>query len=282
MGQRDRLSRAAKCAPSRSRTRCTGCATIASTGCGSMRCTPSSSRAGSRCCTISARAAGRLAAETGRHIHLVLENDDNRASLLDRRPGSAAGQISRAMERRLSSRLARAADRRERRAIIATTQRSPISDIARALVVRLRLSGRSLGVIAAGSARRAERPSRRRSPSSISCRTTTRSAIARWATASKALRTRERSKPRWRSLLLAPACPDAVHGRGMGLDKRPSRSSAISTATRRRRAQGPPHGIRLGLCGIWRRSARSACSVDIANPRCSTGTRATLPRRGSA
>ena len=29
------------------------------------------------------RAAGKLAAETGRHIHLVLENDDNQASLLD-------------------------------------------------------------------------------------------------------------------------------------------------------------------------------------------------------
>jgi maltooligosyltrehalose trehalohydrolase len=29
------------------------------------------------------RAAGKLAAETGRHIHLVLENDDNTASLLD-------------------------------------------------------------------------------------------------------------------------------------------------------------------------------------------------------
>jgi maltooligosyltrehalose trehalohydrolase len=29
------------------------------------------------------RAAGQLAAETGRHIHLVLENDDNRVSLLD-------------------------------------------------------------------------------------------------------------------------------------------------------------------------------------------------------
>jgi malto-oligosyltrehalose trehalohydrolase len=29
------------------------------------------------------RAAGQLAAETGRHIHLVLENDDNRAAILD-------------------------------------------------------------------------------------------------------------------------------------------------------------------------------------------------------
>ena len=34
--------------------------------------------------------AGKLAAETGRHIHLVLENDDNRASLLDAGAGSAA------------------------------------------------------------------------------------------------------------------------------------------------------------------------------------------------
>jgi maltooligosyltrehalose trehalohydrolase len=32
------------------------------------------------------REVGRLAAETGRHIHLVLENDDNRATLLD--PGA--------------------------------------------------------------------------------------------------------------------------------------------------------------------------------------------------
>ena len=47
---------------------------------------PSSSPASSRCCTISARAVGQLAAETGRHIHLVLENDDNRASIAGRRP----------------------------------------------------------------------------------------------------------------------------------------------------------------------------------------------------
>ena len=65
-------------------------------------------------------AAGRLAAETGRHIHLVLENDANQASLLDPLDRSAARQISRAMERRLSSRLSCAADRRDRRAITAT------------------------------------------------------------------------------------------------------------------------------------------------------------------
>ena len=69
--------------PSRSRMRCTGCANIASTGCGSMPCTASSSSAKSPCCMISASQWAELAAETDRHIHLVLENDDNRVSVLD-------------------------------------------------------------------------------------------------------------------------------------------------------------------------------------------------------
>jgi maltooligosyltrehalose trehalohydrolase len=38
------------------------------------------------------RAAGELAAETGRHIHLVLENDDNRSTLLDPRQDPPRGQ----------------------------------------------------------------------------------------------------------------------------------------------------------------------------------------------
>jgi malto-oligosyltrehalose trehalohydrolase len=38
------------------------------------------------------RAAGDLAMETGRHIHLVLENDDNRASLLDANEGPPQGK----------------------------------------------------------------------------------------------------------------------------------------------------------------------------------------------
>jgi maltooligosyltrehalose trehalohydrolase len=38
------------------------------------------------------RAVGNLAAETGRHIHLVLENDDNRASLLDGEEGPPRGK----------------------------------------------------------------------------------------------------------------------------------------------------------------------------------------------
>jgi len=38
------------------------------------------------------RAVGDLARETGRHIHLVLENDDNRTSLLDPRNGPPGGK----------------------------------------------------------------------------------------------------------------------------------------------------------------------------------------------
>ena len=112
-----------------------------------------------------------------------------------RRPGSAARQISRAMERRLSSRLARAADRREAGLLLRLPALADVGHRALA-VLRLCLSGRSIGV-----SRRASAASRaansRRPPSSISCRTTTRSAIARSATASKAMRTRERSRPRW-------------------------------------------------------------------------------------
>ena len=140
-------------------------------------------------------AAGKLAAETGRHIHLVLENGDNRASILDAGAGSAAGQISRAVERRLSSRLARADDRREAGLLCATTSaRRSRTSPARSS------SGFVYQGEAVGVSPRQRAASRaaiwRLSPSSTSCRTTTRSAIARWATGSKASRMRGRSRRR--------------------------------------------------------------------------------------
>ena len=141
-------------------------------------------------------AAGRLAAETGRHIHLVLENGDNRAQHSGPRPGPAARQIPRAVERRLSPRLARADDRREPGLLLRLPALADLGHRPRA-VFRLRLSGRSIG-ISRRKSRRTERRISRHRPSSISCRTTTRSAIARSATASKARRTRERSRRRWR------------------------------------------------------------------------------------
>ena len=72
---------------------------------------------------ISASPPASFAKATGRHIHLVLENGDNRASLLDAAQEPPQRQISRAMERRLSPRLARDADRRARRATTPTTRR---------------------------------------------------------------------------------------------------------------------------------------------------------------
>ena len=69
----------------------------------------------------------------------------------------------------------------------------------------------------------------RRPPSSTSCRTTTRSAIARWATGSKAMLMRGRSKRRspcccWRRP--SRCCSWARNG----ARRRPSRSSVISAA----------------------------------------------------
>ena len=55
----------------------------ASTGCASTQSTPSLHQAKSRILHDLSVAVGQLAAETGRHIHLVLENDDNRVSVLD-------------------------------------------------------------------------------------------------------------------------------------------------------------------------------------------------------
>ena len=56
------ITASARCAPSPSRMRCIGCASTASTGCGSTPSTPSPSPARSRCCTISAARSGELAA----------------------------------------------------------------------------------------------------------------------------------------------------------------------------------------------------------------------------
>jgi maltooligosyltrehalose trehalohydrolase len=77
-------------------------------------------------------AAGQLAAQTGRHIHLVLENDDNRVSLLDPTPEPPRGKYHaqwnddyhHAWHVKLTG---------EKRGYYRDYQRSPLSDIARCL-----------------------------------------------------------------------------------------------------------------------------------------------------
>ena len=194
-----------------------------------------------------------------------------------RRRRSAARQISRAMERRLSSRLARAADRREPRLLprlsaLAARTISPARS-ARALSIRARRPR-----IAAGNCAASRAASSRRPPSSISCRTTTRSATARSATGSKATPIRSAIEAALAITLLAPMRPDAVHGRGMGLESAVPVLLRFQGRSRRSRARRTPQGIRRRLCQIWRRDSRSAWNRRPFNPRCWIGRRSTRRR----
>jgi malto-oligosyltrehalose trehalohydrolase len=78
------------------------------------------------------RAAGRLAAETGRHIHLVLENDDNAASLLDPDQDPPQGQY-RAQWNDDYHHAWHVLLTGEAHGYYSDYQRSPLQDIARAL-----------------------------------------------------------------------------------------------------------------------------------------------------
>jgi len=77
-------------------------------------------------------AAGRLAAETGRHIHLVLENGDNRASILDPAQEPPQGKY-RAQWNDDYHHAWRVLMTGESQGYYCDYQRSPISDIARSL-----------------------------------------------------------------------------------------------------------------------------------------------------
>ncbi|MEH2610980.1 malto-oligosyltrehalose trehalohydrolase [Bradyrhizobium sp. AZCC 1693] len=77
-------------------------------------------------------AAGRLAAETGRHIHLVLENGDNRTSVLDAGQDPPQGKY-RAQWNDDYHHAWRVLMTGEKQGYYIDYQRSPISDIARSL-----------------------------------------------------------------------------------------------------------------------------------------------------
>jgi maltooligosyltrehalose trehalohydrolase len=77
-------------------------------------------------------AAGKLAAETGRHIHLVLENGDNRASILDAIEDPPQGKY-RAQWNDDYHHAWRVLMTREKQGYYVDYQPSPRSDIARAL-----------------------------------------------------------------------------------------------------------------------------------------------------
>ena len=146
---------------------------------------------------------------------------------------SAAGQISRAMERRLPSRLARAADRRTQ-GLLPGLRRATRASISRACsrpASPTRASCRLIAAAGGAENRPGALPPRR---SSIFCRTTTRSATGRSATASPRKSTRRRSRPHCRHLARADAAASCSWARN-GDRRAHFRSSAIFTARSRTR-----------------------------------------------
>ena len=102
------------------------------------------------------RAVGDLAAETGRHIHLVLENDDNAASLLDAEQDPPRGSY-RAQWNDDYHHAWHVLLTGETQGYYGDYSESPRRDIARALALRLRLPGRALRASRRPIARRTQR-----------------------------------------------------------------------------------------------------------------------------
>ena len=179
------------------------------------------------------------------------------------------------MERRLSSRLACAADRRERRLL--QRLRDAAAHVARTSGGRLCLSGRAL----AASRRHCCAASRatpcRARPSSISCRTTTRSATARLGERLSALAKPEAMEAALAVLLLQPAPPLLFMGEEWGATEPFPFFCDFTGDLARGRARRPQEGIRRRLCQAWRRNSRSARADERATAPCSTGMRATQP-----
>ncbi len=175
------------------------------------------------------RAVGGLAEATGRHIHLMLENDDNSAHLLEPGEGPPRGKY-RAQWNDDYHHAWHVLLTDEAHGYYCDYERAPLHDIARALGSGFVYQGEA-------SAHRDGRP--RGEPSgklvhrhsSISCRTTTRSATARArATGSRPMRTGARSRRRWRSRCCRRPCRCCSWARN-GDRKRHFRSSAIFGAT---------------------------------------------------
>ena len=190
-------------------------------------------------------AAGELATATGRHIHLVLENGDNRASLLDAAQEPPRGKY-RAQWNDDYHHAWHVLLTGETQGYYGDYQTPPrATSHARwrpALSIRAR--SRHSGATSRAASRAA---SCRRRPSSISCRTTTRSATARSATGWRACASREADRSRARGDAAGADDSDAVHGRGMGLEGALPVLLRFRGRSCRRRPQGAQAGIRLGL-----------------------------------
>ena len=212
-------------------------------------------------------AAGKLAAETGRHIHLVLENGDNRASLLDAVENPPRGKY-RAQWNDDYHHVWHVLLTGESQGYYGDYQTSPRDDLARALGSGFVYQGEPAAFW--GGEPRGE-PSGELSPTAFVNFLQNHDQVGNRAFGDRLESVAEAGGDRGgaRRYPAGPDCSDAVHGRGMGLE------SAVPVLLRfqgrpgRRRSQGPARGICLGVSTLWRRSPRSArcCDVQIRGAR---------------
>ena len=187
------------------------------------------------------------------------------------------------MERRLSPRLPRAADRRNR-GLLPRLSRRASGIVARTLAEGFAYQGEPSPHRNGAAARRADIGARRHRPSSISCRTTIRSATARCGERLTALAPPAALEAALAITLLAPGAAAAVHGRGMGRARAVSVLLRLQGRSRAGRARRPPPRVRRGLCASTRtcpirsrRADRPARYARLERARAARARRAARP-----
>ena len=204
-------------------------------------------------------AAGRLAAETGRHIHLVLENGDNRASILDPNEDPPQGKY-RAQWNDDYHHAWRVLMTGEKQGYYCDYQRSPISDIARSLSSGFVYQGE---MSAFRGGKRGE-PSGHLAPSAFINFLQNHDQIGNRALGDRLEGRRGRAGDRGGAggAAAGAGIPMLFMGEEWG-SKAPfpffcDFKGDLADAVRKgRRAE-----YDLGLCGIWRRNPRRACRID--------------------
>jgi len=241
-----------------------GCASTASMGCGSMRCIDRRTWRNLDAAR-SQRRNGDLATENRPSYHLVLENDDNRVSVLD--ASKTAARQYRAQWNDDYHHAWHVLLTARPRAITRDFQRSPLHDIARALGSRLCLSGRGVSA----SRRHCVANQRELAP--------TASSIFAEPRPDRKPRLRRPARKHCRPGSDRGGAGDYLVGTGHtdvfmaknGARRRRFRSLRFQGDLAEAGPQGPAPGIRLGLCQIWRRRARSAGAIDISIRRTGLG-----------
>ncbi len=217
-------------------------------------------------------AAGQLAAATGRHIHLVLENGDNLASLLDAEQDPPQGKFRAQWND----------DYHHCWHVLLTGERNgyyqdyetPLQDLARALGSGFVYQGEASAF--RGGQLRGEASGGRspQPPSSTSCKTMTRLATARWATGWKVRPMPRRSRPPLPSpcsLRWCRCCSWARNGARAGRSRSSATSRVISPTPFAR-------GVGGNMIGRMRNMAIKFLIRSMpppSRPQCSTGPSAT-------